>query len=213
MELGIERLLLWFFVETGSSGFFETHTGVLTAMILGAGLGMCFFGVKVYRGAWSALVFISVTLGFTLWLRGEASWGTIVTAFTVIGMMLSVLAFHWKRIAAYTMSGILAGSTVMFLSGSYLAGILTGILIFFLALFQPFSILAAATALWGAMTAAVTAVRLFDFPWNPEAAVWIIAAILFAGGLALQLLVLPRDSTLHGTGPLSSRFIRKKRES
>lgn len=212
MELGIERLLLWFFVETGSGEFFEAHAGALSLMILTTALAMCFFGVRIYRGAWSALVFLSVTLSLTLFLRGKADWGTIVTAFTVLGMILSVLAFHWKRLAAFILSGILAGSVVMSLSGSYLAGVLTGIGVFLVALLQPFKVLAASTALWGAMTAAVTGVHLLDFSWNASVATWMIAIALSALGFILQLLIFRSDAALQGPGAITTRFIRKNKQ-
>lgn len=64
------------------------------------GVAFLLLGIRLYRGLVSFGVFLGVAAAMTLWLRGRAGWQQTVTAFVLIGLLVSAMFFSLKTLDA-----------------------------------------------------------------------------------------------------------------
>ena len=86
------------------------HTAMLLLLILG--ILLVFAGAKVYRLIVSFIVFWGVTMVLCTVMNGKTGWGTIVTAFTILGCLMGYMAFQWKTADAMILSALTAAAVV-----------------------------------------------------------------------------------------------------
>ena len=82
------------------------HTAMLLFLILG--ILLVFAGAKVYRLIVSFIMFWGVTIVLCTVMHGKAGWGSIVTAFTILGCLMGYMAFQWKTADAMILSALTA---------------------------------------------------------------------------------------------------------
>lgn len=86
------------------------HTAILLFLILG--ILLVFAGAKVYRLIGSFIMFWGVTMVLCTVMNGKTGWGSIVTAFTILGCLMGYMAFQWKTADAMILSALTAAAVV-----------------------------------------------------------------------------------------------------
>ena len=99
-----------FLDKTHSAGKLSISPEITETVFLVLGFLLVFAGAKLYRLVISLVMFIGVTLLFCTLLDGRAGWGTIVTAFTILGCLLGFMAFSWKTADSILFAGMTAAA-------------------------------------------------------------------------------------------------------
>lgn len=169
-----------FLDKTHSAGKLSISPEITETVFLVLGFLLVFAGAKLYRLVISLVMFIGVTLLFCTLLDGRAGWGTIVTAFTILGCLLGFMAFSWKTAAAILFAGMAAAAAAWLWHPSLWAPLVFGVAAAAAAGFFP---------LEGAILAATAAggILLWEAGVN-------YAALFAACGFLLQVLLFERKS-------------------
>ena len=169
-----------FLDKTHSAGKLSISPEITETVFLILGFLLVFAGAKLYRLVISLVMFIGVTLLFCTLLDGRAGWGTIVTAFTILGCLLGFMAFSWKTADSILFAGMAAAAAAWLWHPSLWAPIVFGIAAAAAAGFFP---------LEGAILAATAAggILLWEAGVN-------YAALFAACGFLLQVLLFERKS-------------------
>ena len=76
------------------------------------GILLVFAGAKMYRLIVSFIMFWGVTIVLCTVMNGKTGWGTIVTAFTILGCLMGYMAFKWKTADSMILSAMTAAAVV-----------------------------------------------------------------------------------------------------
>ena len=176
----ILRGLDLFLDKTHSAGKLSIRPEITETVFLVLGFLLVFAGAKLYRVVISLVMFIGVTLLFCTLLDGRAGWGTIVTAFTILGCLLGFMAFSWKTADSILFAGMTAAAAAWIWRPSLWAPLVFGVAAAAAAGFFP---------LEGAILAATAAggILLWEAGVN-------YAALFAACGFLLQVLLFERKS-------------------
>ena len=169
-----------FLDKTHSAGKLFISPEITETVFLVLGFLLVFAGAKLYRLVISLVMFIGVTFLFCTLLDGRAGWGTIVTAFTILGCLLGFMAFSWKTADSILFAGMAAAAAAWLWHPSLWAPLVFGVAAAAAAGFFP---------LEGAILAATAAGG--NLLW--EAGVN-YAALFAACGFLLQVLLFERKS-------------------
>lgn len=169
-----------FLDKTHSAGKLSISPEITETVFLVLGFLLVFAGAKLYRLVISLVMFIGVTLLFCTLLDGRAGWGTIVTAFTILGCLLGFMAFSWKTADSILFAGMAAAAAAWLWHPSLWAPLVFGVAAAAAAGFFP---------LEGAILAAAAAggILLWEAGVN-------YAALFAACGFLLQVLLFERKS-------------------
>lgn len=169
-----------FLDKTHSAGKLSISPEITETVFLVLGFLLVFAGAKLYRLVISLVMFIGVTLLFCTLLDGRAGWGTIVTAFTILGCLLGLMAFSWKTADSILFAGMAAAAAAWLWHPSLWAPLVFGVAAAAAAGFFP---------LEGAILAATAAggILLWEAGVN-------YAALFAACGFLLQVLLFERKS-------------------
>lgn len=169
-----------FLDKTHSTGKLSIDPEITETVFLVLGFLLVFAGAKLYRLVISLVMFIGVTLLFCTLLDGRAGWGTIVTAFTILGCLLGFMAFSWKTADSILFAGMAAAAAAWLWHPSLWAPLVFGVAAAAAAGFFP---------LEGAILAATAAggILLWEAGVN-------YAALFAACGFLLQVLLFERKS-------------------
>lgn len=169
-----------FLDKTHSAGKLSIDPEITETVFLVLGFLLVFAGAKLYRLVISLVMFIGVTLLFCTLLDGRAGWGTIVTAFTILGCLLGFMAFSWKTADSILFAGMAAAAAAWPWHPSLWAPLVFGVAAAAAAGFFP---------LEGAILAATAAggILLWEAGVN-------YAALFAACGFLLQVLLFERKS-------------------
>lgn len=169
-----------FLDKTHSAGKLSISPEITETVFLVLGFLLVFAGAKLYRLVISLVMFIGVTLLFCTLLDGRAGWGTIVTAFTILGCLLGFMAFSWKTADSILFAGMAAAAVAWLWHPSLWAPLVFGVAAAAAAGFFP---------LEGAILAATAAggILLWEAGVN-------YAALFAACGFLLQVLLFERKS-------------------
>lgn len=169
-----------FLDKTHSAGRLSISPEITETVFLVLGFLLVFAGAKLYRLVISLVMFIGVTLLFCTLLDGRAGWGTIVTAFTILGCLLGFMAFSWKTADSILFAGMAAAAAAWLWHPSLWAPLVFGVAAAAAAGFFP---------LEGAILAATAAggILLWEAGVN-------YAALFAACGFLLQVLLFERKS-------------------
>ena len=169
-----------FLDKTHSAGKLSISPEITETVFLVLGFLLVFAGAKLYRLVISLVMFIGVTFLFCTLLDGRAGWGTIVTAFTILGCLLGFMAFSWKTADSILFAGMAAAVAAWLWHPSLWAPLVFGVAAAAAAGFFP---------LEGAILAATAAggILLWEAGVN-------YAALFAACGFLLQVLLFERKS-------------------
>ena len=101
-----------FMKKTGSAGKLHISGNTERMLFLLLGILLVFAGAKVYRLIVSVIMFWGVTIVLCTVMNGKTGWGTIVTAFAILGCLMGYMAFKWKTADSMILSAITAAAVV-----------------------------------------------------------------------------------------------------
>ena len=101
-----------FMGKTGITDSLSISGNTERILFLLLGLLLVFAGAKVYRLIVSFIMFWGVTIVLCTVMNGRAGWGTIVTAFTILGCLMGYMAFKWKTADSMILSAMTAAAVV-----------------------------------------------------------------------------------------------------
>ena len=145
------ELFLRFSLETGILDAVNENIEFLSVILLILAVLTCFFGFNIYRAEFSVLVFIAVTLVCCFVMRERTDWGTVTTAFAVLGTAFAFFAFRWHRLGGFVVAGLIAAAAVWTLSRTLWITVAAGLLAGVLVLMLPVIVICLMTSLWGTM--------------------------------------------------------------
>lgn len=150
MVLWIQNALARFAELTGLTGKLSLDILGDYRLYLVLGVAFLLLGIRLYRGLVSFGVFLGVAAAMTLWLRGKAGWQQTVTAFVLLGLLVSAMFFSLKTLDAALLCCFVTAVPLYTLGlpwwGSGLLGLLFGAAAWFFPL---------AGVLWGSATLGV----------------------------------------------------------
>lgn len=146
----IEDFFVLFLYETGVLGEFRPYLEwggncLLVLAVLG-----CLFGFRTYRGFFSVLLFMGIAICCCFFLEGKMSWGSVVTSFTVAGVVLGFLGYRWQRLGGFVICGLIGYMFGWLLLPNVLTGLLGAALCGAALLYFPVISLSVLSSLWGA---------------------------------------------------------------
>ena len=154
------------------------HTEMMLFLILG--ILLVFAGAKVYRLMVSFIMFWGVTMVLCTVMNGKTGWGSIVTAFTILGCLMGYMAFQWKKADSMILSAMTAAAVVWMCSPLWWAAVLFAAGAAAAAAFFP---------LEGAILSSVTAGMVLLHEMGVR-----YVALLTVCGLLLQVVLFERKS-------------------
>lgn len=154
------------------------HTAMLLFLILG--ILLVFAGAKVYRLIVSFIMFWGVTIVLCTVMNGKTGWGTIVTAFTILGCLMGYMAFQWKTADAMILSAMTAAAVVWMCYPFWWAAVIFA---------AGAAVAAAFFPLEGAILSSVTAGMVLLHEMGVR-----YVAVLTVCGLLLQIVLFERKS-------------------
>lgn len=98
--------------KTGIADTLPISGNTVSILFLLLGILLVFAGAKVYRLIVSFIMFWGVTIVLCTVMNGRAGWGTIVTAFTILGCLMGYMAFNWKTADSMILSAMTAAAVV-----------------------------------------------------------------------------------------------------
>ena len=101
-----------FMGKTGIADTLPISGNTERILFLLLGILLVFAGAKVYRLIVSFIMFWGVTIVLCTVMNGRAGWGTIVTAFTILGCLMGYMAFKWKTADSMILSAMAAAAVV-----------------------------------------------------------------------------------------------------
>ena len=107
MEQLVKALFMDFAFETGILGSIKEFANYGSIFLVVLTWLSLFFGIKIYRTVFSILSFIATTLAVCLIMENYATWGAIVTTFSVIGVVTACIGYKMKIIGASILSSLI----------------------------------------------------------------------------------------------------------
>ena len=101
-----------FMKKTGSADKLHISGNIERMLFLIIGILLVFAGAKAYRLIGSFIMFWGVTIALCTVMNGKTGWGTIVTAFTILGCLMGYMAFMWKTAASMILSAMTVAAVV-----------------------------------------------------------------------------------------------------
>ena len=101
-----------FMKKTGSADKLHISGNTERILFLIIGILLVFAGAKVYRLIVSFIMFWGVTIVLCTVMNGKTGWGTIVTAFTILGCLMGYMAFKWDTADSMILSAMTAAAVV-----------------------------------------------------------------------------------------------------
>ena len=101
-----------FMEKTGSADKLYISGNTERMLFLILGILLVFAGAKVYRLIVSFIMFWGVTIALCTVMNGKTGWGTIVTAFTILGCLIGYMAFKWDTADSMILSAMTVAAVV-----------------------------------------------------------------------------------------------------
>ena len=101
-----------FMKKTGSADKLLISGNTERMLFLIIGILLVFAGAKVYCLIVSFIMFWGVTIALCTVMDGKTDWGTIVTAFTILGCLIGYMAFKWDTADSMILSAMTVAAVV-----------------------------------------------------------------------------------------------------
>ena len=194
---------------------FEDKTGIIGKIawdmtdvafcLLVLGILLVLVGAKIYCFLASLMVFSGVTVVTCILLEGRLDWSNTVTAFTLIGCMLGLLAFKWKKFNAVVLSGLMAACIMWLAYPTIWIVVCAGILTAIATIYCPTAMIIIYTTVTGTALIAENLSIVGDLPMEIEPYMLLAAGAI---GLMVQFVLFGRKT--EGGQKFCKRFFAKK---
>lgn len=180
---------------TGLGAQFSGASPAISLGIIVLAVLLCFFGIKIFRPTSSAIMFLMTALFLTFAMR-KISMGQIVTAFTVIGLIMAAITYKWYRLSAFIIGLFIGFSITAPLVDNFWINVSVGIALGIIANIFPVMAVMVMTSVWGGLYAVLAGIELLGINASVFITLILCAAAAFAGIvvqylLTKQLLSLP----------------------
>ena len=151
MEQLVKALFMDFAFETGILGSIKEFANYGSIFLVVLTWLSLFFGIKIYRTVFSILSFIATTLAVCLIMENYATWGAIVTTFSVIGVVTAFIGYKMKIIGASILSSLILVLAISLVYSNILVLWIIFIVSCFAAFLYPAIFISFTSALWGSL--------------------------------------------------------------
>lgn len=169
----------------------NSETIILITIIFG--LLNCFLGFKLYRIFFSTQVFIATILIIIYLLRNVGDWGAVVTAFSILSPIFAFVAFHWKKLGAFIVSGFFLCCFLMTFNMQIEYVLIIGVVYAIISVQMPVETLVVGSALLGSRLVALSVSDIVNVTFGTT---WILMVILFVMGGVIQFLTNRKQNLL-----------------
>lgn len=151
MEQLVKALFMDFAFETGILGSIKEFANYGSIFLVVLTWLSLFFGIKIYRTVFSILSFIATTLAVCLIMENYATWGAIVTTFSVIGVVTAFIGYKMKIIGASILSSLILVLAISLVYSNILVLWIIFIVSCFAAFLYPAIFISFTSALWSSL--------------------------------------------------------------
>ncbi|MCZ2222402.1 MAG: hypothetical protein LC122_02060 [Chitinophagales bacterium] len=151
MEQLVKALFMDFAFETGILGSIKEFANYGSIFLVVLTWLSLFFGIKIYRTVFSILSFIATTLAVCLIMENYATWGAIVTTFSVIGVVTAFIGYKMKIIGASILSSVILVLAISLFYSNIMVLWIIFIVSCFAAFLYPAISISFTSALWGSL--------------------------------------------------------------
>ena len=151
MEQLVKALFMDFAFETGILGSIKEFANYGSIFLVVLTWLSLFFGIKIYRTVFSILSFIATTLAVCLIMENYATWGAIVTTFSVIGVVTAFIGYKMKIIGASILSSLILVLAIGLVYSNILVLWIIFIVSCFAAFLYPAIFISFTSALWSSL--------------------------------------------------------------
>jgi len=172
---------------TGMGAQFSEAAPAISIGIIVLAVLLCFFGIKIFRPVSSAMMFL-VTALFVTFVMRRAEMGQIVTAFTVIGLIMAAVTYKWYRLSAFIIGLFIGFSITAPLVDNFWMNLSVGIALGIIANIFPVMAVMVMTSVWGGLYTVLAGIELLGL--TPSVFVTLIlSAIAAFAGIVVQYLL------------------------
>lgn len=151
MEQLVKALFMDFAFETGILGSIKEFANYGSIFLVVLTWLSLFFGIKIYRTVFSILSFIATTLAVCLIMENYATWGAIVTTFSVIGVVTAFIGYKMKIIGASILSSLILVLAISLFYSNIMVLWIIFIVSCFAAFLYPAIFISFTSALWSSL--------------------------------------------------------------
>ena len=151
MEQLVKALFMDFAFETGILGSIKEFANYGSIFLVVLTWLSLFFGIKIYRTVFSILSFIATTLAVCLIMENYATWGAIVTTFSVIGVVTAFIGYKMKIIGASILSSVILVLAISLVYSNILVLWIIFIISCFVSFLYPSVSISFTSALWSSL--------------------------------------------------------------
>ncbi|MGI5849887.1 MAG: hypothetical protein ACOX8Q_07465 [Christensenellales bacterium] len=170
--------------EVGIEDTITQAADILFGAVIILAIQSCFFGLKLFRIISGIMAFFLTAIGICALLQPTADMGVIVTTFSLIGLIVAFLAYHWYKLSVFIISALIGYSLTSLFTANILICLGTGIVLGAVSVVFSSTLVTLSTAVWGAVTLGFEGLVLLGV--NNIAFQVIASAILTAAGIMVQ---------------------------
>lgn len=151
MEQLVKALFMDFAFETGILGSIKEFANYGSIFLVVLTWFSLFFGIKIYRTIFSILSFIGTTLIVCLIMESYATWGAIVTTFSVLGVVTAFIGYKMKIIGASILTSIILVLVISLIYSNIFVLWIIFIVSCFISFLYPSVFISFSSALWSSL--------------------------------------------------------------
>jgi len=172
---------------TGIGAQFEEAAPAISIGIIVLAVLLCFLGIKIFRPTSSAMMFLMTAMFLTIVMRG-IGMGRIVTAFSVIGLIMAAITYKWYRLSAFIIGLFIGFSITAPLVANFWINLSVGIALGIIANIFPVMAVMVMTSVWGGLYTVLAGIELLGIT-PPVFITLILCAVAAFAGIVVQYLL------------------------
>lgn len=149
MESLFNDLLQLFSSCTGITDVVQEYKQIIFYGMLACAFANCFLGFKLFRILFSVLMFMLTVISICFFYRNSENWGAVVTAFSIIGLVMAFISYNWKKMGAFVICSCLICGFVFSLGVGIWICLIIGLVYGIISLLMPVEAIIISTSLWG----------------------------------------------------------------
>lgn len=121
----------------------------------------CFLGFKLFRLFFSVLMFLLTVVSIYFLFGDSEDWGAVVTAFSIIGLLMAFVSYSWKKLGAFVICSCLICGFVFSHGIEIGLCLIIGLAYGIISLRMPVEAIIASTSIWGSRILAFYGISYF----------------------------------------------------